>query len=116
VTLHPEHGFYVAQLRVVTPTDLHGVRILPTYYEVREPQDQIAHRTTEVIAWEFVVTRRGATPIVYFVGTTAKWHQIWADPGEITAHTWCGGSSGELSPHGRPDFLFLSSDCYAGKG
>jgi hypothetical protein len=114
VTLRRKRGFYVAQVLVVTPPDLRGVRVLPTYYAAVHPDTP--NRNTEDIAWEFVVTRSGATPIANFTGTTATRHRIWAPVGEDTSNTWCGGSEGQSNPHpnGRPAVGFLTSDCHSG--
>lgn len=110
VSLRREQGFYVAQLLVVNPPDRQGVRILPTYEQVRQPD--IWGRNTATIAWKFVVTRSGATPIDDFSGTTAAAHWVWTRPSDAgDGVPLCGPeSSGSSEPHS-PDVYFLSSRC-----
>ena len=62
ITLRHERGFDVAQVLVLTPPDLRGIRI-------GEPYQALAGFTggrdtnAAAIAWEFVVTRDGATSV-----------------------------------------------------
>ncbi len=83
-----ERGFYEAQLLVVTPPDLQGVRILPPYYTLLGPTDP--NRNTQSIAWVFVVTRDGATSVSSADFETSQ-------PGSAMAPGWFWGSSGPMT-------------------
>lgn len=61
VTLRRERGFYVAQELVVTPPDLRGVHIEEPYGTFTRPTPP--NENAEAIAWQFVVTRDGATSV-----------------------------------------------------
>ena len=56
VTLRREKGFDVAQVLIVTPPSLHGVRVEEPYGTFTRPTPQ--NHNAEAIAWQFVVTRR----------------------------------------------------------
>jgi hypothetical protein len=60
VRFRHERGFWVAQALVVTPPGREGVRVSPPY-ERLSPSNLT--RPYEAIAWEFVVTRDGATTV-----------------------------------------------------
>jgi hypothetical protein len=115
VLLRRERGFYVAQMLVVTPPDLRGVHVLPTYEQLRAPF--AFNHTREVVAWKFVVTRSGATPIANIVGTTTLphgtvWYWRWTSAGaKDVSPGRCGGSEGSSDPNG-PQVKFISA-CHA---
>lgn len=99
ITLRRERGLYDAQVLILTPPDLKGVHI-ESPYEAFSGTD-VANRNTESIAWEFVVTRHGATPVSGAEADTTRpggglW-QSW----DWTGSKWqpgdrsqCGGSDG----------------------
>jgi hypothetical protein len=66
VSITPEGAFSVAQVLVVTPPGLAGVQIYQPY-ETLWPNGHTLPLASdppyEAIAWEFVVTREGATPV-----------------------------------------------------
>jgi hypothetical protein len=113
VSLRREHGFYVAQVLIVTPPNLHGVRVEEPYEGLSGTNAE--NRNTEAIAWQFVVTRNGGTSInsaeqdttVAADRMTPDWTWTgsrWEGPGGSR----CGGSGGGSGGVDGPDISFVS--------
>jgi hypothetical protein len=113
VTLRRERGFYVAQVLVVTPPTLQGVQIEEPYEVLSGITGQ--NGNTEAIAWQFVVTRDGATSVnAADQETTAPADRMapdwawngskWAGPGGSR----CGGGGGGGGGLNGPNVTFVS--------
>lgn len=63
VSLHGEGRFVVAQVLVLIPPDMRGVRVRQPYETLSFPKRR---RPYEAIAWELVVTRDGAVTVAGF--------------------------------------------------
>lgn len=112
IDLHPEHGFYHAQVLVLTPPDLSGAKVEAPYEALTVPYHRNGNQ--QALAWEFVVTREGATSV-------ASAEQETTRPGAGMAQTWlwtsagpkpggsgqCGSSGGGFGPDG-PSVSFIS--------
>jgi len=112
VDLRRRHGFYLAQVLVVTPPNLAGVRVQPPYEALTAPYRRNSNQ--QVLAWEFVVTRRGATSIASAEQETTRvgggmardW--VWTSSGPKPGGAGqCGGSGGGFGPDG-PLVTFIS--------
>lgn len=122
VTLRRERGFYLAQVLVVTPPNFDGVHVVQQPYEEISFPNGVSDSTRyiEAIAWEFVVTRRGATSVD---SASAGWTKkgeggsvpegVWTRAGwrRATDQSPCGfgfsGRAGEFGASG-PYVLFVS--------
>jgi hypothetical protein len=102
VFISNEGGFWVAQVVVVTPPGAQGLRIWQPYETLWQPgvSPPTLSPPFEEIAWEFVVTRDGATPVAAATAyATGSFHQMaplwyWSRGGWQYAGTGeCGGSS-----------------------
>lgn len=112
ISLRQEAGFYDAQVLVVTPPDLHDVRVQQPYGTLSRAG--VANGNTQAIAWEFVVTRHGATPVSSAEDETTRtgggmapdW--LWSSSGPKPGGAGrCGGSGGGWGGDG-PDVTFVS--------
>lgn len=114
VTLRRERGFDVAQVLVVSPPTMQGVRI-------QEPYEGLTGTNalggnTEAIAWQFVVTRRGATSVYSAEADTSRagkpmapdWTWSSSGPGGHPGGSRCGGSGSGFGGVNGPDVLFVS--------
>ena len=113
VSLRRERGFYVAQVLVVTPPDLQGVRVQPPYEGLITPQ--VKNRNTEAIAWQFVVTREGAKSVYSAEADATMSADHMAPDWTWTGSEWqgpggsrCGGSGGGFGGVNGPDISFVS--------
>ncbi len=113
ITLRRELGFYVAQALILTPPDLQGVRVEQPYEALAGAY--VPNSNTEAIAWEFVVTRRGATSVYSAEqDTTRSGGGLWPS-WTWTGSEWqagdssmCGGSDGGFGGVNGPDVVFVS--------
>jgi hypothetical protein len=113
VSLRRERGFYVAQVLIVTPPDLRGVRVEAPYEGLSA--SYVPHRNTEAIAWQLVVTRRGVTSVNSASGdTTAPGGGLFKS-WDWTGSEWqegdrslCGGSDGSGLGVNGPNVVFVS--------
>ena len=111
VILRRERGYYLAQVLVVTPPNLRGVHLVQRpYEEISIPNVESktgpccgSTRDAEAVAWEFVVTRRGATSVdsnsvaTTLAGGSAIPEGIWTSAGwprPSSGSYSCGGSLG----------------------
>jgi hypothetical protein len=85
ISLQREPGFYVAHVLVVAPPDLRGVHIQQPYETLSGAS--IQNGNTQAIAWEFVVTRQGATSVNSAMQASSR-------PGGHLARDWLWSSSG----------------------
>jgi hypothetical protein len=95
VSLRPERGFDVAQVLIVTPPNLRGVHVEEPYGSLSGPTAQ--NRNAEAIAWQFVVTRHGATS----VNAADQYTTVSADPAAPT-WTWTGSAWQKWMSGGSP--------------
>lgn len=95
VTLHPEGQFVVAQALIVSPPDLSDVHVTQPYEEL-----SVHHAPSyEAVAWEFVVTRDGATSVAATEANATKaadhmapdWSWTSSGPGDRPGGSRCGG-------------------------
>lgn len=106
IALESRRGFSLAQVLVVTPPSLRGVRI-------KEPYERLAWlkqgQNAEAIAWEFVVTRDGPISVdSYEVDATKAANRMapdwnwtgseWQGPGGSRCGGWGGGGGGAAGP------------------
>lgn len=106
IALEPRRGFSIAQVLVVTPPNLRGVRI-------KEPYERLAWlkqgQDAEAIAWEFVVTRDGPISVDSFNVDATKpanpmapdWNWTGSErqgPGGSRCGSWGGGGGGSAGP------------------
>jgi hypothetical protein len=119
VSFSQEGTFLLAQVLVLTPPGLSSVQIYQPY-ETLWPVGQGFHPPTitppsEAIAWEFVVTRDGATPVAAASMAATNdsdklapffgWNGSgWQQDGEAS----CGGTGISFGGRG-PDFEFISA-------
>jgi hypothetical protein len=113
ISLRRERGFYVAQVLIVTPPELRGVHIEPPYENLSATNAR--NRNTEAIAWEFVVTRHGATSVYSAENDTSRSGGGMAPDWTWTGSKWqgpggsrCGGSGGGFGGVNGPDISFVS--------
>ena len=113
ISLRRELGFYLAQVLVLTPPNLRGVPVDPTYEALTTPN--VRNRNTQVIAWQFVVTRQGATSVYSAENETGRsgggrapdW--TWSSSGpRRSGDSQCGFSGGGFGGLDGPDVYFLS--------
>jgi hypothetical protein len=83
VSIHREGGFLVAQTLIVLPPGLRGVHV-GQYEQLSLPK---RGRSLEAIAWEFVVTKAGATPVATATQDRSK-------PGARMSPDWTWQGSG----------------------
>jgi hypothetical protein len=114
ISLRRERDFYSAQVLVLTPPDLRGARVDPTYDAITRSGD-VRNANTQVLAWEFVVTRDGATSVYSAENETSRpgggrspdW--IWSSPGpQRSGDSQCGFSGGGFGALDGPDVYFVS--------
>jgi hypothetical protein len=113
ITLTREGDFYAAQVLVVTPPDLRGVHVQPPYEAlsgVYAPK-----RNAEAVAWQFVVTRRGATSVYSAEQDATVSANRMAPDWAWTGSKWegpggsrCGGSGAGFGGVDGPDVSFVS--------
>jgi hypothetical protein len=113
IDLHAERGFYVAQVLVVTPPNLPGVHIQAPYESLAVPY--LRNHNTQVIGWQFVVTRKGATSVESAETDTTRSGRGMAPSWDWTGSTWepgdtslCGGSDGGFGGVNGPEVRFVS--------
>lgn len=111
ITLRRQGDFYVAQVLILTPPDLRGIHIEPPYDAITGTR--VENRNTEAIAWEFVVTRSGATPVYSAEEDTTRpggglWRSwVWTgSEWQRSDRSLCGGSDGGVGLN--PDVTFVS--------
>ena len=99
VSIERKRGFDVAQALIVTPAGWRGVHVREPYESISAPR--VENRNTEVVAWQFVVTRSGATSVYSAEIETMKsgsgksapdWDWTSAGHGERPGGSRCGGS------------------------
>jgi hypothetical protein len=110
IDLRREGRFWVAQTLTLVPPTLHGVRVRQPYEQLTEPHSRSG--TSEAIAWQFVVTKNGATPVASVEEDTTTAANKMAPDWDWTGHRWqgpgasrCGGEGGTAG--GSPD-LYVS--------
>jgi hypothetical protein len=106
VSLEPRRDFLIAHVLVVSPTTLRGVQI-------QQPYEKLAWlsqgQNAEAVAWEFVVTRDGATSVDSFeVDATRPANRMapdwnwtgseWQGPGGSRCGGFGGGGGGAAGP------------------
>jgi hypothetical protein len=111
VSLRQEGEFVVAQALIVSPPDLDHV-------DVGQPYEQLTVRhdpTYEAVAWEFVVTRDGATSVAASEADSTKRADRMAPDWSWTGSEWqgpggsrCGGSGGSWGGWAGPTVEFVS--------
>jgi hypothetical protein len=113
ISLRREGDFSVAQVLVLTPPDLRGVSVDPTYEALTGTN--VANRNTQAIAWQFVVTRDGATSVDSADSWTTRHGGGMAPAGRWSSARWqragdvrCGGGGGGSSGANGPGFAFVS--------
>jgi hypothetical protein len=113
ISLRRQGDFYVAQVLVLTPPDLRGVNVDPTYEALTGTA--AGNRNTQAIAWQFVVTRKGATSVESDDHETTSSGSHMAPDGTWTSAGWqrrgdfrCGGGRGGGSGADGPEFSFVS--------
>jgi hypothetical protein len=113
IDLRREGDFDVAQVLILTPPGLHGIRVEQPYEALTGAS--AANRNREALAWQFVVTRDGATSV-------SSAHFETTRPGGRMAHGWfwsssgpkttddfrCGGSGGGSGNANGPEVVFAS--------
>lgn len=113
VSLRRGRGFDVAQVLVVTPPDLRGVHAQEPYETLT--RTTVRHGNTQALAWEFIVTRDGATSVSSANYETTRpggrmapnW--FWTSSGPKTSGDFrCGGSGGGSGSANGPDVAFIS--------
>jgi hypothetical protein len=122
VTLRHERGFDIAQVLVVTPPGLRGTRVtqhpgeavsIPSGPAITRGQYWLGYaRNAEAIAWEFVVTRRGARSfdsatvlhtrpgggaLPAGIWSSAGWQPVGAG-GQVTCGVGTGSTNGQTGP------------------
>jgi hypothetical protein len=113
VTLRREGGFYDAQVLVTTPPTLRSVHVEPPYEGLSAAY--VPHHNTEAIAWEFVVTRHGATSVNSASSDTTRPGGGLFRSWDWTGSEWqegdrslCGGSDGSGLGVNGPNVVFVS--------
>jgi hypothetical protein len=111
IAIHPERGFDVADVLIVTPSSLRDARVVQSYASVvvrRHPG------TYEAIAWEFVVTGGRAISVASSMQDASRTGRGMAPDWTWTGSQWqgpggsrCGGSGSAYGPGG-PDVEFIS--------
>jgi hypothetical protein len=112
ISLDRKPGFYVAHVLVLTPPDLRGVHIERPYETLSGSNAQNVN--TQALAWEFVVTRDGATSVSSADQETSRagggmapnW--IWSSGTKRGGLIRCGSSGGGRGIDG-PDVTFIST-------
>lgn len=111
ISLQPEGQFLVAQAVIVSPPDVRHVQISQPYEEL-----SVNHPPTfEAVAWEFVVTREGATSVAAAEADATRAADHMAPDWSWTGSEWqgpggsrCGGSGGSWGGWGGPTVEFVS--------
>jgi hypothetical protein len=103
VSIDSEGSFSVAQVLVVTPPDLPGVQIFQPYetlWPIERDVPLVSSPPYEAIAWEFVVTSYGATPVaaatLFSVKDSSQTVTFW----EWNGTGWQAGGSGSCGGTG----------------
>lgn len=113
MSIDRETGFWVAQALVLSPPGLGHVRVSQPYEELSSSLEP--GKSSEAIAWEFVVTKDGATSVDSIGADTAKgadrmatdWS--WTSSGAQKAgDSRCGGSGSGGAGAGGPLVEFVS--------
>jgi hypothetical protein len=112
VTLERKRGFYVARVLIVTPPSLQ-VHAVEPYGVLSGPNDP--SHNAEAIAWQFVVTRDGATSVYSTDQNTTAAADRTVPGWTWTGANWqgpvnsqCGGGGGGNSVNG-PSVAFVSA-------
>jgi hypothetical protein len=113
VSLHPEGQFLVAQVLIASPRGIDHARVNQPYEEL-----SVHHASPyEVVAWQFVVTKKGATPVAATeVDATKASNRMapnwsWTSSGVRqlgSGSSRCGGS-GESWGGANPSVEFISA-------
>lgn len=111
VSLQQEDQFEVAQVLITSPPGLDGVHLAQPYEELA-----VHHAPTyEAVAWEFVVTKNGATSVAAAEADATKPADRMASDWDWTSSGWqgpgssrCGGSGGSWGGWGGPTVEFVS--------
>ncbi len=99
IKLRHERGFDVAQVLVLTPPDSQGVRISQPYEALTGFKGDL-HTNAEAVAWEFVVTRDGATSVDSTTVDSAKSGSGRMAPDwQWTSSGWTGRPGGSRCGH-----------------
>jgi hypothetical protein len=113
IGLRRERGFLVAQVLIVTPPGLRGVHVREPYEGLVGPHTR--SRNTEAIAWQFVVTRNGASSVYSAEIDTTRSGTRMAPDWTWTGSKWqgpggsrCGGSGEGFGGIDGPDIEFVS--------
>jgi len=114
VSLNREGSFSVAQVLVLTPPDLQGVHVEQPYEALTGTN--VLNENTQAIAWQFVVTRDGATSVDSADYETTRrgggmapaW--FWGSSGPRTSDdNRCGASGGGSGDANGPEVAFVSA-------
>jgi hypothetical protein len=108
VTLHSEGTFLVAQVLVLTPPNLQGVRVRQPYQMLSLPK---LTRSYEAIAWEFVVTKKGASTVAGMTRDATKVGDRMAPGWYWLGSRWSGPDSsrcGYVGLSGVPSVDFIN--------
>jgi hypothetical protein len=113
IDLRKKHGFYDAQVLVLTPPDLQGVHVEQPYETLSGANARTGN--TQALAWEFVVTRDGATSVSSANRETTRpggarvpdWFWFSSGP-KRSGDFQCGGGGGESGNANGPDVSFVS--------
>lgn len=127
ISLTPEGGFSVAQVLVVTPPGLAGLQVYQPYETLWPNGPGVAPLASdppyEAIAWEFVVTGNGATPVAASTQTASNSSTqmlgLWSWNGtgfEQYGAGSCGGTSYTWGGHRPGDRVHLGLLGLAGCG
>jgi hypothetical protein len=119
IDLQKRRGFYDAQVLVLTPPDLQGVRVEQPYEAVTGAT--VRNENTQALAWEFIVTRNGATSVSSANYATSRrggrmapdWFWFSSGP-KKSGDFQCGGSGGGSGDANGPDVAFMSA-CGSGR-
>ncbi len=113
ISVQREPGFYAASVLVLAPPTLRGVHIQEPYGTLSGIRDD--KRDSQAVAWEFVVTRQGATSVDSAEQATSRqgvhvaraW--VWSSAGAKTsAGMHCGAGSGGSGGIDGPVVTFVS--------
>ena len=113
INLQKRRGFYDAQVLVLTPPDLQGVRVEQPYEALTGTT--VRNENTQALAWEFIVTRNGATSVSSANYATTRsgdgmapiWSRSGSGPKE-SRDLRCGVSFGRSGDANGPDVTFVS--------
>jgi hypothetical protein len=114
ITLHRERGFYTAQVLLVTPPDLRGAAVHGPYEQLTPLWRSSDQRNAQVIAWEFVVTRKETLSVYSAEAAETRsggWAPDWmwtSSGGRRSGGGQCGFTGGGFGGADGPDVYFVS--------